>query len=195
MEDVDLRGVEAMLVDWDGTVVDSQPTNFRALREVLASVAGVVLDEGWYRARLGTSVDGLLAELGISVHTDDVLERCGAVLVERAHLLRTFPEVVALVRRARGLGLPCAVASGGGGLVVRAGIAAVGLGELFDEVVVREDVGRGKPAPDLFLEAARRLAIHPAGCLVVEDADEGVAAARAAGMRVLDVRGRVTSRW
>jgi HAD superfamily hydrolase (TIGR01509 family) len=62
-------------------------------------------------------------------------------------------------------------------------------------VVVREDAERGKPAPDLFLEAARRLDVPPRRCLVVEDAEEGLAAARAAGMDAVDVRPWVTSIW
>jgi len=61
--------------------------------------------------------------------------------------------------------------------------------------VTREDADRGKPAPDLFLEAARRLRVAPQRCLVVEDAEEGLAAARAAGMDVVDVRPYVTSSW
>jgi HAD superfamily hydrolase (TIGR01509 family) len=87
------------------------------------------------------------------------------------------------------------VASGGGGIVVRAGIDATGLAHLFDTVVTREDADRGKPAPDLFLEAARRLGVPAQRCLVVEDAEEGLAAARAAGMHAVDVRPYVTSGW
>ena len=59
---------------------------------------------------------------------------------------------------------------------------------LFDVVVTGEDVAAGKPAPDLFLVAAERLGVAPAGCFVFEDTDDGVAAARAAGMEVFDVR-------
>ncbi|MEV4872808.1 HAD-IA family hydrolase [Streptomyces syringium] len=74
-------------------------------------------------------------------------------------------------------------------------LSATGLEGLFDVVVTREDVARGKPAPDLFTEAARRLGVRPARCLVVEDADEGLAAARAAGMDAVDVRPFAVSAW
>ncbi|UGQ10507.1 HAD family phosphatase [Yinghuangia sp. ASG 101] len=195
MDDVDLSRFRALLVDWDGTVVDSQPTNFRALRSSLAAVTDIDLAESWYRARLGTSVADLLAELGAVDAVDAVLAHCQSTLVKQAGSLRVFPVVVALVERAKAAGLHCAVVSGGGGVVVRAGVDATGLGHLFDDVVVREDALRGKPAPDLYVEAARRLGVLPHECLAVEDADEGLAAARAAGMAVVDVRDRVISQW
>ncbi len=62
------------------------------------------------------------------------------------------------------------------------------LRDLFAVVVAIEDVMRGKPAPDLFLEAARRLGVPPGKCVAYEDSEEGLAAVRSAGMRVVDVR-------
>ncbi|MEH0551152.1 HAD family hydrolase [Streptomyces sp. B21-101] len=190
----DLTAYDAVIMDWDGTVVDSQPVNFRCLAEVLKAY-GVRLRVGWYRERLGTSVDGLMAELGVSVPLSDVLDRCGELIIHELPSLKAFPMVVEWLERAREGGLACAVASGGGGAVVRAGVEAVGLTHLFDVVVTREDAVLGKPAPDLFLEAARRLRVPPQRCLVVEDAEEGLAAARAAGMDAVDVRPYVTSSW
>jgi len=190
----DLTEYDAVIMDWDGTVVDSQPMNFRCLAQVL-QLYGVELRENWYRERLGTSVDGLLTELGASVPLGDVLARCGELIIQELPTLKVFPVVVDWLERARAGGLVCAVASGGGGAVVRAGIEATGLAHLFEVVVTREDAVRGKPAPDLFLEAARQLRVPPQRCLVVEDAEEGLAAALAAGMDVVDVRPYVTSSW
>ncbi|MET9393775.1 HAD family hydrolase [Streptomyces sp. NPDC048219] len=192
--DLDLDGYEALIMDWDGTLVDSQPLNYRSLAGALKTHS-VDLREDWYRERLGTSVDGLLEELGVAVPLADVLDRCGELIIQELPSLRAFETVVGWVESARARGLACAVASGGGGVVVRAGIAATGLAHLFDTVVTREDADRGKPAPDLFLEAARRLQVAPQRCLVVEDAEEGLAAARAAGMHAVDVRPYVTSGW
>ncbi|MBC7267728.1 MAG: HAD family phosphatase [Streptomyces sp.] len=184
----------ALLFDWDGTVVDSQPMNYRCLAKALGS-HGVVLREEWYRARLGTSVDGLLDELGAKVSLADVLTRCEQLISQDLESLQTFPTVVGWAEEAHAAGVPCAVASGGGGAVVRAGIASTGLSHLFDVVVTRENVARGKPAPDLFLEAARKIGVPPERCLVIEDAEEGMMAGRAAGMDVVDVRPFVTSSW
>jgi beta-phosphoglucomutase-like phosphatase (HAD superfamily) len=82
-----------------------------------------------------------------------------------------------------------AVASGGTREIVKATLLATNLLALFDAVVTIEDVqGRGKPAPDIFLEAARRLRVSPNECTVFEDSDEGIEAARLAGMTATDVR-------
>jgi HAD superfamily hydrolase (TIGR01509 family) len=186
--DIDWSDLAALLVDWDGTMVDSQPANYAALRDALAAHCGLQLTRDWYWARIGTSVTDLLAELGAADRAEAVLAHCQTVLVRQAHRLRAFDAVVALVEGARAAGLRVAVVSGGAGVVVRAGIEATGLGPLFDAVVVREDAPRGKPAPDLYVEGARRVGVAPRLCLAVEDADEGLAAARAAGMHVLDVR-------
>jgi beta-phosphoglucomutase-like phosphatase (HAD superfamily) len=153
----------------------------------------VQLREDWYRERLGTSVDGLLIELGVSVPLRDVLDRCRELIIQELPSLKSFSTVVEWLEYARESGLACAVASGGGGAVVRAGIEATGLSRLFDVVVTREDAVLGKPAPDLFLEASRQLRVPPQRCLVVEDAEEGLAAARAAGMDMVDVRPYVRS--
>ncbi|WP_326595960.1 HAD family hydrolase [Streptomyces sp. NBC_01803] len=192
--DLDLANHEALIADWDGTLVDSQPLNFRGLAAALAP-RGLVLDQGWYRARLGTSVADLLVELGSTAPVGDVLEACGQYIISEVTSLRAYTNVVALVEAARAAGLRTAIASGGAGPVVRAGLVATGLAELFEVVVTREDAEWGKPAPDLFLEAARRLGVTPARCVVIEDAEEGIAAAVAAGMRVVDVRPFVSSCW
>ncbi len=84
--------------------------------------------------------------------------------------------------------VPMAVASNGRRANVEASLGATGLLPLFDVLVAAEDVAAGKPAPDVFLESARRLGVEPAGCVVLEDSDEGLAAAHAAGMRSIDVR-------
>ncbi|MDT0345799.1 HAD family hydrolase [Streptomyces litchfieldiae] len=186
---------KALIVDWDGTLVDSQPLNLRSLAAALAG-HGVTLRKEWYRARLGTSGEELLAELGVPVESvPAILTACGDLIVREVAALPTFPTVVGWVKRARAAGLPRAVASGGGGQVVRTGLQATGLAPLFEAVVTREAVPRGKPAPDLFLAAARQLGVAPERCLAIEDADEGLAAAAAAGMDAVDVRAWVTSRF
>jgi len=84
--------------------------------------------------------------------------------------------------------VPMAVASNGRRENVEASLTVTKLRPLFDFIVAAEDVERGKPAPDVFLEAARRMAVSPARCVVFEDSDEGLEAARRAGMRTIDIR-------
>ena len=81
-----------------------------------------------------------------------------------------------------------AVASSGLGRVVQQTLTTTGLLPLFDAVVTADDVVYGKPSPDLFLLAASRLGVAPADCIVYEDGDPGLEAAKRAGMRAVDVR-------
>ncbi|MDT0321902.1 HAD family hydrolase [Streptomyces millisiae] len=185
---IDLSGYEALIFDFDGTLVDSQPLNHRALATALRK-HGVTVAWEWYARRLGTSGLDLLAQLGVPREVAvDVIDVWSELIIQEAATLRTHQTVVRWVKEARRAGLRRAVASGGGGPVVRAGLAATGLASLFDVVVTREAVEKGKPAPDLFLLAAHRLGVSPGRCLVFEDADEGLEAARAAGMDAVDVR-------
>ncbi len=185
----------ALIFDCDGTLVDSAAAHHRALSETLAA-RGIALDDEWYLARTGTSIRELLAELRA---TGDHEFDPAAVMLDRerryVELAEAVIEVeaVAEVARTYRSRIPLAVASGGTRAVVEPTLRNVGLLDLFDVVVTYDDVERGKPSPDLFLLAAERLGSPPRDCIVYEDTDEGVAAARRASMRVIDVRGAVNS--
>jgi HAD superfamily hydrolase (TIGR01509 family) len=84
--------------------------------------------------------------------------------------------------------LPMAVATGGGRAVVSKTLNALSLLDRFDAIVTADDVKNGKPAPDIFLEAARRLNVAPELCCAFEDGEAGFVSARAAGMTVIDIR-------
>lgn len=181
----------AVIFDCDGTLVDTLAVHYRALSEVLTA-QGIALDRDWFMARTGVSTRELLGELSSEeVGRDLDLER---VLSEKdrryAELVETVvaAEAVAEVARAHRGRVPLAVASGGPRSQVEASLTAAGLLDLFDVVVTYDNVERGKPAPDLFLLAAERLGVKPADCVAYEDSEEGLRAAEAAGMRVIDVR-------
>jgi len=105
-------------------------------------------------------------------------------------MLHTVQEIeaVADIARAHHGRVPMAVASSGFGRVVRETLTATGLIALFDVIVTADDVMHGKPAPDLFLLAAERLGAAAADCIVYEDGDPGLEAARRADMRAVDIR-------
>ncbi len=92
------------------------------------------------------------------------------------------------VARAHHGKVPMAVGSNGHLENVKATLEATGLLPLFDDVVSADEVEHGKPAPDVYLEAARRIGVAPAECIVFEDTDEGLEAAHRAGMRSRDIR-------
>jgi len=95
--------------------------------------------------------------------------------------------VVAVARENHGK-IPMAVASGGNKPVIEQVLKHIGIRHLFQTIVTNEDVAHQKPAPDIFLEAARRLGVPPQFCRAYEDTDLGMQAIRAAGMEAVDVR-------
>ena len=182
---------KAVIFDCDGTLILSGDLHFAALSDACAA-QGAALSRDWYDARAGLARDALLAEMGKT--QGDGLDRARLVrdsiaqTIARAAEAAPNPAVARLARSLSGL-LPMAVATNSEGAVAHALLRATGLSGLFDAVVTVDQVARPKPAPDLFLEAAARLGTAPGDCLVLEDSDEGLRAARHAGMLALDVRG------
>jgi beta-phosphoglucomutase-like phosphatase (HAD superfamily) len=188
----DSDAIDALIFDWDGTLVDSADTNFEALRQSLL-VCEIVLDRDWYFARFSMTTPELLhvwqAEFGpLPEPMKMITGRCRDYVIANAVNLVVIEDVAAIARRAHAAGWKLAVGSNASTATLAAGLAATGFDELFSVAVTWSDVAAGKPAPDIFLLAARRLGVAPGACLVYEDAPEGIAAAHAAGMRVVDVR-------
>jgi HAD superfamily hydrolase (TIGR01509 family) len=186
----DLHCFRAVLFDWDGTLVDSHPINFRALAEACARW-GLHLDEQRYGSRIGTSgaeiVAELAAEAGVTVSIERIVAECIQSILMSISDLKPYDPVVRLAMTLQKR-LPLAIASGGARRVVNAGLDATRLRSLFGHVITGEDADRGKPDPELFLLAAQKIGVPPSVCLVYEDSPEGVQAAKAAGMQVVDVR-------
>ncbi|MGV9383616.1 HAD family hydrolase [Nonomuraea sp. NPDC003707] len=177
-------GIEALILDFDGTLADTTPSHEQALRAALQP-HGHDLDHNWYRRHVGLSIHDLLAALpgGRSLPYDEIIRASRAHLLATVHHTTAIACVVSLLHAARRAGLRCAVASGASRVLVHPGLDAVGLRHEFAAVVAREDVTHGKPAPDLYLAAAQRLDVPPGHCLAVDDAPDGVASARAAGIQ------------
>jgi HAD superfamily hydrolase (TIGR01509 family) len=181
-----------VLFDLDGTLVDSEPNYYEAGRRLLARYG--VPDFSWEDHTrfigIGTreTLTVLRDEYAIQAPVDELLAGKNALYLELAGSSTTaFPEMRALVERLYADGVPMAVASGSSRAAISATLAVTGLAAYLPLYVSAEEVGRGKPAPDVFLEAARRLGVAPDTCVVLEDAVPGVRAAHAAGMRCVAV--------
>ncbi len=181
----------AHIFDLDGTLIDTMPAHHRAWQRAL-SPHGVRFSAERFYALAGVPaseiVATLAAEQGVAIDVEAVVDARDHYFhdEEEAAALPIEP-VVAIVRRHRGA-LPLAVASGGRRHAVMRTLRRHAMHDWFDAIVTADDVTRFKPHPDVFLEAARRLGVEPTRCCAYEDGDLGLAAARAAGMHVVDVR-------
>ncbi|MFE7095255.1 HAD family hydrolase [Streptomyces erythrochromogenes] len=177
----------SVIFDLDGTLVDSEPNYYESGRRTLERHG--VPDFTWEQHSrfigIGTleTLEILKERYGIRAPVEQLLAEQNAAYLELARTrTEVFPQMREFVERLRGEGAAMAVASGSSREAIDAVLAGTGLDALLTTAVSAEEVAQGKPAPDVFLEAARRLGAEPADCVVVEDAAPGARAAHAAGM-------------
>jgi len=195
-----LQDHDALLFDCDGTLADTMPAHYRAWLEV-TDRHGLSFDEDRFYSMGGRPTRDIVATLarekGIEIDLDHA-----ATLKERSFLaqlehVEAIDPVIDVVLRSRGR-IPMAVVTGGHRHVCLQILEHVGIADCFAAIVASEDTQRHKPDPDPFLTAATLLGARPERCVVWEDSDLGITAARAAGMQWIDVRAfhqpkRVTS--
>jgi HAD superfamily hydrolase (TIGR01509 family) len=192
-----MTGIRAVIFDMDGVLVDSEPLHLRATQAALGA-RGPSYTERDNRAFFGVTDEEMLRVLRILF---DLAESTAALVeVRTRHLLalirreaQSLPGVPLVPRWVRDAGFPVALASASPRPIIEAVLQTVGLDGCFGAIVSGDEVARGKPAPDGFLMAARRLGVDPSGCLVVEDSRNGVLAGKAAGMVVAAVPCPATS--
>ena len=181
---------EAILFDCDGTLLLTSDLHFKAISGAIARHGGV-MPRAWYMARTGLGRRDLFAQFAadfaVALDLPRIIADSIALTVAMAADARENPLVADVARQASGR-LPIAVVTNSEAAIARAFLAETALHDLFDRILTCEDAARPKPAPDLYLEAASRLGVVPTGCLVLEDSDQGIQAARSAGMVCLDVR-------
>ena len=166
------------------------PIHFLAWHQTMKAV-GLELPEDRFYAMGGIPTHRIIATLAeeqrVSVDPYATAARKEEAFFELLHLLEPIPNVVAVAKKLRNQ-KPIAVASGGTRQGVERQLRHVGILDWFPVIVCAEDTARHKPDPDVFLETAKRLQVPPEKCLVFEDAELGIEAARRAGMDWLDVR-------
>jgi HAD superfamily hydrolase (TIGR01509 family) len=181
-----LAPVDAVIFDMDGVLADSEPLNFEALRLFLAGhgVQYTTAENDEFIGVTDREHLGILRErYRLAPDLDRLMgDYTGRLLALIPGGTVPMPGVPEVPRRLADAGYGLAVASSATRAVLEARLQALGVLPLFRAVVSGAEVPQGKPEPDVFLEAARRLAVTPARCLVVEDSRNGLRAARAAGM-------------
>ena len=180
------------IFDWDGVVVHSNDlhelTWFR-----LAEEAGRPRPTATNLGNCGMKTDAVITQL---LKWDAPVEERGRLAFRKEELFRqlvadqgiaSIQGVLDFLHELRRRRIPHAVGSSAPRLNIEAGVKALCLEHAFAAIIAGEDVTRGKPAPDIFLKAAAAMGLAPEQCVVFEDAPAGVAAAKAAGMRVVGI--------
>lgn len=189
--DLSAEGFDAVIFDCDGTLVHSMPAHFEAWCEALAlHGSGGIFKEDVFYAMGGRPTKDIVVEIndeyGLKLDPETVAFAKREAFLKKLGSLELIEEVADFAESLRGK-VPMAIATGGTRLVIEKTLQAVGVSDLFEEVVTADDVKIGKPAPDIFLKAAQLLGVKPEKCLVLEDAPAGVMAAQLAGMTVISI--------
>jgi beta-phosphoglucomutase family hydrolase len=182
---------QALIFDVDGTLADSMPLHWEAWQALIRRHHFQFSEERFYALGGVPSRDIIKAincEQGLALDPLEVAREKELEYLARLDRVVPIVPIVNIAREHHGK-VPLAIATGGSRRVVQQVLDYLRLRPLFDAVVTNEDVERQKPAPDIFLEAARRLGVPAAQCRAFEDTDLGLQAIRAAGMDAVDVRG------
>jgi HAD superfamily hydrolase (TIGR01509 family) len=175
---------QAYLFDCDGTIADSMPLHYIAWSKALSEWNCAFSKElfyAWGGMPVADIISALNVKHGLNMPVEDVALRKEQLYFEILPQLKAVPEVLEHIEARHGQ-IPFAVVSGSTRDSVTASLEALQLLDRFDTMVCAGDYTRSKPDPEPFLVAAQRLGIAPPDCLVFEDTDLGIQAARAAGM-------------
>ena len=180
--------VRAVIFDLDGVLADSEPW-WNEIDAKLLAESGVTYRGEYHRNVLGVSyrlaVEFYKKAFGLSVSTDEMMRRRGEIAIDFfVNQIGIFPSTKSVLQELRQMNLHLAVATSSVSASARPFLNRHALTAFFDVIVTGEEVERGKPHPDIYLHAAEKLGIAADACLVIEDALSGVAAAKAAKMRV-----------
>ena len=184
-------GTRGLIFDCDGTLADTMPAHFVAWTTMLTR-HGIPFSETRFYELGGVPTAQIIrilaAEHKMPLRDLNAMVReKEAAFLESLHAVKPVEKVVAVAKANRGR-LPQAVASGGYSDTITRTLAVLGILDWFEAMVTAEDTERHKPEPDVFLEAARRLGVSSELCVVFEDTDIGLLAAKRAGMASVDVR-------
>ncbi len=180
------------IFDWDGVVIDSSRPHELSWR-MLAREESRVLPPGHFKRGFGMKSERIIPEI---LHWTDDPDEVTRLAARKGELYRgiirkgglsPLPGVLRWLERLKAATVPCVIASSTNSKNIRCAMEVLRLETYFADMVAGEDVAHGKPDPEVFLLAARKLGMAPRRCVVFEDAHVGIEAARAAAMKVVGV--------
>jgi len=182
--------IQGLIFDFDGTLADTMPLHWKAWGRVMDKHGFTITEERFYGLGGVPARDiirMLAEEQGVEVDLPEAIRDKGQFYLDVLPEAELIEITMEIVREHHGK-LPMAIATGGSRHIVTQVIEKLGIGHFFDALVTNEDIENQKPAPDIFLEAARRIGVAPDQCRANEDTDIGMQAIRTAGMEAVDVR-------
>ncbi len=197
-----MKQAQAVILDLDGLMIDSEPVHQRAFEELLArhGIDHEFTVEEYGRHFVGIPVkenaEWLVTHFGLRGAPEELLAEREAIyesLLEDSSNLVPMPGVFALLDALRARGLPLGVASGSPRGQVDTILRGLKITDRFRAVVAGDDVPHTKPAPDVYLRAVEQLGVAPARCVAIEDSATGITAAKAAGLYAIAVPNRYTA--
>ena len=187
-----MNGQRGAIFDWDGVIINSAQ-HHELSWERLAKEVGKLLPEGHFKRGFGMKNEVIFPEL-LRWATDPVEIRILSLRKEAIYRdvvreigITALPGVKEWLQTLSDAGIPCVIGSSTHRENITTMLGVLGFEKFFTDIVSSEDVKRGKPDPEVFLTAAKKIGVEPANGVVFEDALVGIAAAQAAGMRVVGV--------
>jgi beta-phosphoglucomutase len=186
--------IRAIVFDFDGVLADSEPLHLAATQEVFAGLGVTLTPEYYYQHLVGYDDAGMFGVMALEHRWDLDESRIGTLIEEKARIFDDMiaerdvmyagaAEAVARLEQA----FPLGIASGALKHEIEQILRNAGLARHFRFIVASGDTAAGKPAPDPYLEAARRHGLSPSACVAIEDSRWGIVSAKAAGMKCVGI--------
>ncbi|QQY80324.1 HAD superfamily hydrolase (TIGR01509 family)/HAD superfamily hydrolase (TIGR01549 family) [Keratinibaculum paraultunense] len=180
--------MKAIIFDMDGVIIDSEPLHCKLEREILKELGGKITEEE-HNAFIGTTdyhMWSILKEkFNIKKPVDEIIQMKKERFIKNIHMLNLVDNVEEFIEKLHKKGYPMGLASSNNRKIVNLIVNKFKLDKYFNVIISGEDVSKGKPHPEIFLKTAEKMGVEPHNCLVIEDAKNGVIAAKAAGMKCI----------
>jgi beta-phosphoglucomutase family hydrolase len=183
--------LEAVIFDMDGVIIDSEPIYFKIERDLFDEL-GLDVSQKEHESFVGMTMEGLWEKMTDEYQLEETIEDLTKLhkdsvfkYMSEAKELPIVEYIKELIEELRNRKIKLAVASSSPKKLIEIILTKFNLQDSFDLIISGEEVEKGKPAPDIFTEAAYRLDINPNDCVVIEDSSNGVKAAKAAMMKCI----------
>lgn len=187
----EIKNISAFIFDMDGTIVDSTEIDYRAWVRLFSDHEKEFMSYDEYKKLLGIKSADIIKEY-LGFEGEDLEDALGRRLsyikdIYNKEGLSAIPGAEDVLKQLKASGYKLALATGARKEKLEAVLERVNISAYFDVLITADEADKGKPSPALFLEAAKRLGVAPGECVVVEDAENGVLAAKNAGMRCIAI--------